>query len=286
MTTVNEQTDPSLILSIVGCRGGVPADGWPSSCYVVDVAGERVMLDCGPGAATSLSRRVGVATLTAVFLSHRHLDHCFDLVVVGKQWLQAADRPAERLPLYVPSGVGDVLRRVNALLPIGHEPGHDVDRVFDTAFDVRELSPGGAPVTVGEVEVTPVPMRHRIASFGLRVETPAGVLAYSGDTGPTDAFVPLASGADLLLAEATLDHSDTTGHGHLAAAEAGAAATAASVGSLVLTHLVSSEPEWIAGQRQAAADRFAGPVFVATPGARFAVRPSAPVINLPESETP
>lgn len=283
---MTQQVDPGMILTIVGCRGGMPADGWPSSCYVIDAAGERVMLDCGPGSATALSRRMDVTTLSAVILSHRHLDHCFDLVVVGKQWLQAVDRPAERLPLYVPSGVGDRLRQLNAVLPIGDEPDHDVDRVFDTAFDVREFDAHGPTVAVGALAITPVPMRHRIASFGLRVDSPGGVLAYSGDTGPTDAFVPLASGADLLLAEATLTRTDTTGHGHLTAAEAGAAASAASARSLVLTHLISSDPAWIARQRTAAAERFSGPVFVATPGARFSVHPTAPVTHLLESESP
>jgi ribonuclease BN (tRNA processing enzyme) len=74
-----------LVLTVVGCRAGMPADGWPSSGYILELGGERLLLDCGPGTATALDRHVLPAELSAVLLSHLHLDHCFDLVVLGKQ---------------------------------------------------------------------------------------------------------------------------------------------------------------------------------------------------------
>ena len=255
----------------------MPADGWPSSCYLLEAAGERVLFDCGPGAATALSKYVAPSELSAVFLSHRHLDHCFDLVVVGKQLLYASlasdGADVRRVPLYVPVGVGDVLRRLNHVLPIGDVPESNLDNVFDTAFALVEYEPGEALVC-GPIEVTPVAMRHRIPSHGFRAVMPDGrVFAFSGDTGPTPAFDTLAGRADLLLCEATLDHADAWGDGHMSAAEAGAAAGHAGVRELVLTHLISSEPSWIAAQRAAAAEHFGGPIYVATPGAQFLVAP-------------
>lgn len=248
----------------------MPADGWASSCYLLVVDGERLLFDCGPGAATALPRHVAPTDLTGVFLSHRHLDHCFDLVVLGKQILCGNGSP---IPLYVPAGIGDVMRQLNRLLPIGDAPDSAFDNVFDVAFELVEYN-GGAELRCGPMAVTPVAMRHRIPSHGFRVVTPSGVFAYSGDTGPTSAFEALAGGADLLLAEATLDHTDTSGHGHLSAAEAGEAAQRVGVGALVLTHLISSKPSWIAAQRAAASERFGGPIYVATPGAQFFINPS------------
>ena len=142
----------------------MPADGWPSSCYLLEAAGERVLFDCGPGAATALSKFVAPSELSAVFLSHRHLDHCFDLVVVGKQLLYASlasdGADVRRVPLYVPVGVGDVLRRLNHVLPIGDVPESNLDNVFDTAFALVEYEPGEALVC-GPIEVTPVAIRLR-----------------------------------------------------------------------------------------------------------------------------
>lgn len=251
----------------------MPADGWPSSCYLLEAADQRLLFDCGPGAATALSRYCAPSELAAVFLSHRHLDHCFDLVVLGKQLLYARlvgdGSDDRRIPLYVPVGVGDVLRRLNHVLPIGDRPESNLDNVFDTGFEIVEFEPS-ATLRCGPIEVTPVAMHHRIPSHGFRVVTPDGrAFAYSGDTGPTPAFSALAGGADLLLSEATLDHSDRWGDGHMSAAEAGEAASRAGVGELVLTHLISSEPSWIAAQRAAAAEHFGGPIYVATPGAQF-----------------
>src|SRR4029079_1691317 len=60
------------------------------------------------------------------------------------------------------------------------------------------------------------------------------VLAYSGDSAPTEELSALARGADLFVCEATLAASDKDGEprGHLSAEEALAAAD----GPILLTH--------------------------------------------------
>jgi ribonuclease BN (tRNA processing enzyme) len=248
----------------------MPADGWPSSSYLIDTAGQRVLFDCGPGAVAALDRHAAPAELTAVFLSHLHLDHCFDLVVLGKRLVYHPG--ATRLPLFVPAGAINVLRAVNHLFPIGDAPSNDesADNVFDEVFDVTEYQPA-EPITFGSVTVTPVAMAHRIPSHGFRVETGNVAFAYSSDTGPTAAFDTLAADVDLLLVEATLPTPDTTGHGHLSAEEAGSAAARAAARRLVLTHLIDSSPAWIARVRDDASKHFDGPIQVATPGAQFIV---------------
>src|ERR1700690_3856227 len=104
-------------LTVLGCRAGMPADGQPSSGYIVDTARTRILLDCGPGIATALSALPQPGSLDAVVISHLHVDHCHDLLPVGKSLLSAiahypgapgeADQPPAALPLlplYVPSG--------------------------------------------------------------------------------------------------------------------------------------------------------------------------------------
>jgi ribonuclease BN (tRNA processing enzyme) len=64
------------------------------------------------------------------------------------------------------------------------------------------------------------------------------MLAYSADTGPTEALSRLASRADLFLCEATLADGALDGppRGHLSAAEAIAAHEASGASRLLITH--------------------------------------------------
>ena len=67
------------------------------------------------------------------------------------------------------------------------------------------------------------------------------MLVYSGDTGPTETLDALAAGADVFLCEASFVESKVNPPNlHLTGAEAGASATAAGVGRLLLTHI----PAW------------------------------------------
>ena len=66
-------------LLVLGCQAGMPADGWPSSGYLVTTPTSRVLLDCGPGVATALSSHGSAGSLDAIVISHLHPDHCVDL---------------------------------------------------------------------------------------------------------------------------------------------------------------------------------------------------------------
>ena len=75
--------------------------------------------------------------------------------------------------------------------------------------------------------------------MGLIVEAPDGSrLAYTGDTGPSDAVVEAVRGADLLLIEAALrdPRHDDLERGHLTPEEALELARAAAVRSALLVH--------------------------------------------------
>jgi ribonuclease BN (tRNA processing enzyme) len=213
-----------------------------------------------------------------------HSDHCYDLLPLGKSLLHARaerlhaerggdpvdalrelDRSAPGLPLYVPESAKAVLDRLAALFPVTTAPV--LDRAFEIAFDVREYRPG-TTIALPDARISLHPLRHAAPNCGTRVETATGTLAYTGDTGPTDGLDPLADGADLLLAEATLDATDPGPHGHLCAADAGRVAARNGVGQLLLTHFPTADPDRLEDRRRAAAAVFDGPVGIARPGAR------------------
>lgn len=268
-------------LTILGCRSGMPEDGQASSGYLATTAGTSILLDCGPGVATALSGTAPARTLDAVVISHLHLDHCYDLLPIGKTLLSAgvaypaAGQPPQvdvrlerRVPLYVPAGATTVLDQLAALFPVSTVPA--LGRPFDLAFDVREYEPGQRfPVGAAEVELEL--LAHAAPNCGIRVSSAEGTLAYTGDTGRTEALHRLARDADLLLAECTLTEPDSGPHGHLCAEEAAEAARRAEAGRLVLTHFSSADPAWLQDCRRRAGARFPGPVHIATPHARFSV---------------
>ncbi|MBB6550283.1 MBL fold metallo-hydrolase [Nonomuraea rubra] len=151
----------------------------------------------------------------------RSRGRCYDLLPLGRRILSdqltypfgehdvGALRPA--IPLYVPAGGRDLLRGLAALFPLPTAP--ILDRVFDLALDVRGYRPG-QEFELGGCHVTMHGLRHALPNCGARVRGPAATLAYTGDTGVTGALHTLAADAGLLLAEATLDRTDSTSHGH------------------------------------------------------------------------
>jgi ribonuclease BN (tRNA processing enzyme) len=267
-------------LTVLGCRSGMPADGQASSGYLVDSGTTKILLDCGPGIAAALSAVMDPSRLDCVVISHLHLDHCYDLLPIGKSMLNARisypgqpgngraadDAGQQPVRLYVPAGAREVLDRLAALFPVRTMPV--LDKAFELAFAVHEYAPGDV-LTVGDCRIRLYGLRHAAPNCGIRVESPTGVLAYTGDTGVTDVLVSLARGADLFLAEATLAVTDTGPHGHLSAADAAAVAASAGARQLVLTHFQSADPGWLNARRAEATGIFDGPVHMAAPNLRL-----------------
>lgn len=270
-------------LTVLGCRAGMPAEGQAGSGYIVSAPGPagttRLLLDCGPGVATALSAVTHPRELAGVVISHLHLDHCYDILPIGRMLLadhigggdrREAGRPA--IPLYVPVGGRALLDRLADLFPVGLLP--TMRLAFELAFEVREYQAGDA-FAIGACRVTMHGLRHAVPNCGSRIESPAGSIAYTGDTGVTPDLAHLARDVDLFLAEATLAESDHGSRGHLSAADAARAAAAGGARRLALTHFTSTAPEWLRARRADAERVFTGPIELATPGSELEVRPSA-----------
>jgi len=237
-----------------------------------------MLFDCGPGIAGSLD---APEKLDAVFISHLHADHCYDILPIAKaiiaphvSYPDGAGAPEMRtapepIPLYVPAGSSPTLRTLQTLFPVVSSPA--LDQALDLAFDIREYQPYDQ-MKVGECLLTAIPVRHVVAACGFRVDSATGTFAYTSDTGWTDSLLELAQDVDVLLCEATLPEADPGPHGHLCAREAGLLATSARAHSLVLTHFSSTESAWLGALRDDAAAEFGGPIHIAKPGAEFIVR--------------
>ncbi|MEQ7006992.1 MBL fold metallo-hydrolase [Actinopolymorpha sp. B17G11] len=249
-------------LTVVGCSGSFPGPDSPASCYLVEVphGGRtfRLVLDLGNGAFGALQRHVDPYTVDVVGLSHLHADHCLDLCsyYVARKYHPGGPRTV--IPVYGPFGTADRLA-VAYGLPL--EPG------MRDVFDFRAWLTGGAR-QIGPMDVSVAPACHPVEAYLIRLEHQGRSLVYTGDTGPTDALVELARGADVLVSEATFRDGDSNPPDvHLTGRQAGEYAHRAGVGRLVITHV----PPWYAPEDLAAEARAAydGPVEIAHAGAAY-----------------
>ena len=219
-------------LRVVGCSPAWPNPGGAQSGYLVESAGARLLLDCGPGVLARLREWEDWPRVDAIAITHWHLDHWGDLVpwVWGAMFGPARELDAPEL--WVPPAGRELLSELGSRLG---RPD-----MFEGAFELREYEPGKAFTAAG-MEITAVRVLHyELEAYGFRVAANGSVLAYSGDSGPHEGLAELARDADLFVCEATLadgtEEREGNPRGHLSPSEANGAFEASGAKRLVLTH--------------------------------------------------
>jgi ribonuclease BN (tRNA processing enzyme) len=244
-------------LRVIGGCGAWPAAGEACSGYLLEQDGFRLLIDPGYAVLPRLLRYVSADEVDAVFVSHRHPDHCADL----NPLLRARalhDDPGPALPLFALPGALDAVLALD-------RPG-----MLDDAYDVHEFLAGEA-FRIGPLAIQSAALPHSAPNAGVRIEAGGSALAYTGDTGSDAAIVDLARDADVLLAEASyVDEVPEDSRATLSSArDAGRHAAAAGVKTLVLTHLLPGTDRRRA--RDAARAQFGGRIRVARAGLTVAV---------------
>ncbi|MFS8049845.1 MBL fold metallo-hydrolase [Rhizobium sp. BR 314] len=265
-------------LTVLGSSGGFPISGFACSGYLARVAGQSLLLDCGPGIAGALIGADAKAGIDGVVISHLHSDHVLDLIPLGyalmTEWL--TDGRTEPVPLYLPPGGLEFLQSFSDLF--GHrnwrftEEGRNAGyqalgaalaRGQDwllTVFDAREYEPG-EDIAFGTTTIATFPVDHRVRTAAMRLRLGAMDFVYSADTRFLPALGHFAAGTDLFLVDAHFSGPKAPGGLHMTPADAGRLAAIANAKRLVLCHL--GAPEDGASARQAAAAHFDGEIHVA-----------------------
>ncbi len=250
-----------MLLTVLGCSGSVPGPESPASGYLVRAGGTTVVLDLGNGTFGALQRYLDPFDLDGLILSHLHPAPCADVsALTGSRRYHPRRPPRDPLALYGPSEIAQ--RLAAAYAPSAHELS-----VTDLS-DVYDFRPFGDPFQIGELEVRAAPVEHLCEAYALRISHAGWTLVYSGDTGPCPQLVELATGADVLLAEASWpDRPDNPRGVHLSGRDAGEAAAAAGVGRLLITHVPPwTDAEQVLTEAKAA---FAGPTELVGAGAHY-----------------
>lgn len=198
--------------------------------------GRRLLLDCGPGVLARLRERWPWPQMDAIAITHWHLDHWGDLVPWVWGQMVGPGEGSTKPELWIPPDGSELLESIGTRLG---QPD-----MFARTFEVHEYA-DGVPFEAAGFTVSPERVLHyELLAFGFRASANGSALAYSGDSGPSDALVKLAGDADLFVCEATLLQPNPEGgtRGHLAATEAVEAFERSGAKRLLLTHRPYERP--------------------------------------------
>lgn len=209
-------------ITLLGTGSPLPALKRASSGYLIEVGGDVVLIDHGPGAFHRLMEAGRRATdVTHVFLSHLHFDHCADLIRLFHHRWDASGDHTPPMRIHGPAGTQEFIDRVfgpqgafsrdlasrtRHPLSIGayRERGGTPPRPWPD-LRVTELSgPGVVEFAGWRILRCEVPhFQPYLDSFAYRVEAGGRSFVYTSDVNLTLPDVPalreLAKGADVLV---------------------------------------------------------------------------------------
>jgi ribonuclease BN (tRNA processing enzyme) len=267
------------------------------SSNLLIVNGTLYVIDAGDGAARRITKAgFNVRDVGTIFITHHHDDHTAGVgTLMSVAWDNQRTKP---INVYGPPKTEDLVKAAvqyftisadiriadgGRTIPIGQLFfGHDVG----TGVIYND-----ANITVTAIENThfdfqKVPASARQKSYSYRFDTPGRVIVFTGDTGPTDALVELAKGADLLVSEANsieqrmqdlvrsgqwqvmtpeeqVRIERQMAEGHLSTEDVGKMATRAGVKTVVLTHLTWKADDNYSTWAEEVKKHFSGPVLIA-----------------------
>lgn len=218
-------------LSVVGSGTAAPEADRVGAAFWVEAGGDRLLMDCGPGAVHHMARfGVPWPALDHVLISHFHTDHIGDLpnLMFALKW--GADRKrVAPLRLWGPAGLRDRLAHMAAAFG---------DHVTDPGFplDIRELEPGDRAALGDGLDLQCAATPHTSESLAYRLRAGTATLGYTGDTGPSTDLAAFLSRVDLLVAECSLPDDEAL-DSHLTPSSLAALARHANPGRLLVTHV-------------------------------------------------
>jgi len=251
-------------LTVLGGSAAWPNPGQGCSAYLLDIDGNRLLLDCGTDTLLELRRHTPLADVDAIIISHCHSDHILDLIAYRYALVYSKEHLETPIPIWMPPGGTAILEA------LGHTLGSQGEKTSDfwgDVFRVREYDPDST-LSIDGVTITFAPTQHFTECYAIRATAASGrSVVYGADTGSITSLVEFSRSANLLIAEATADSHDgvpTDERGHLIPEDAGEWAARAEVERLLVTHLWHERPPSVVVER--AATKFDGLIDVACAG--------------------
>jgi len=217
---------------VLGSGTSVPLADRASPSFAIFIEDQFLLMDIGPGTV----RQLAIAGLKYqdvgyIIISHFHPDHTADLIhfFFATRYPPILDK-RKPFTIIAPEGFNRFLTLLKKPygtwldLPAGLMK---IEELRVEKKDNREFD---------KFRILSAPVYHTPQSIGFRIEDNSGrAIVYSADTGYCEEIVDLATGADLLILEASFPDGEEMA-GHLTPSEAGNIATQSGAKRLVLTH--------------------------------------------------
>ena len=220
--------------------------------FLVEWEDQKLLFDCSQAVDIRLEKMgIDYASIHYVAISHPHPDHCAPI-----HFLQS---------VYLKGLWGGDIYKNNELTFFG--PDYLIEN-FQTMWDMYvhdkkgayldwphiqllSMSDGKKHHSIGNGTITAQKVYHAFGkcdTVSYRLETPEGIVSYSGDTGDCEGIRTVSKNVDLFICEAsapTTDPSAPTQYGHLNPFTAGIIAKETGVKKLLLFHYTGLESDEI-----------------------------------------
>jgi len=169
-------------LRVLGCSGS-NFPGQHLTSFLID---DTILLDAG--SVTSSLDLAAQARIEHIFVTHSHLDHIKDILFLADNLIEFFTTQ-NRAPVQI-HGLPEVLDAIAAhLLNDTIWPDFTVIPQDSPVLTYAPMQPG-IPVVIGDISVVTFPVNHAKAASGFVLSQGDGThnIAYTGDTGPCDAW--------------------------------------------------------------------------------------------------
>ena len=296
-TTDAPSKSATRLITLGTVAGPPPRPHRAQSSNLLIVNGTLYVIDAGDGAARRIAKAgFNVRDVGTIFITHHHDDHTAGVgTLMSAAWDNQRTKP---INVYGPPQTEELVKAAV--------------QYFTISADIR-IADGGRTIPIGQlffghdvgtgviyndnnIRVTTIENTHfdfqkipasaRQKSYSYRFETPGRVIVFTGDTGPNEALVELAKGADLLVSEANsieqrmqdlirsgqwqvmtpeeqVRIKGQMAEGHLSTEDVGKMATRAGVKTVVLTHLTWKADDDYSTWADEVKKHFFGPVLIA-----------------------
>ena len=203
---------PNAIVTLGTTAGPNPRRGRSQAANLLSINGTLYLIDAGDNATRRIVqsgydfRKIG-----KVLITHDHSDHTLGLpTLMVDQWEFQRRDPVD---IYGPPGTAATVQGALQFAAVNADIRYSEGKTAPMAsiFKAHDVQPGpvfsDANVTVTAVENTHfhfqpgTPPYGKYKSYSYRFNTSHGSIVFTGDTGPSDAVVALAKGADILVSE-------------------------------------------------------------------------------------
>ncbi len=199
-------------IQFLGCGDAFGSGGRLNTCFMVDAADTRFLIDCGATSLVAMNRcGVDPNSIDMIVLSHLHGDHFGGVMFMLVHAHSASKRDR---PLII-AGPRTTEQRVMEGLENLYPGSSRNPWRFDLMFEELEVEKEWRR---GPVSVTGFQAAHKAGegpAMALRITVEGKTITYSGDGAWSDGLAKAADGVDLFIAEANFYDKQVTFHMNL-----------------------------------------------------------------------